>query len=73
VLGSGDNPINRLFALNYITLGVSLLINVMLFRYAVVERMLGRYVQEQLYLFLCWAIPVLAVTVATSVVLVAIV
>jgi len=37
------------------------------------ERRCGRYVQEQLYLFLCWATPVLAVTTAVSVILVALV
>jgi hypothetical protein len=54
VLGSGDNPVNRLFILNCVTLKVSLLVNVLLFRFSVVERLLGRYVQEQLYLFLMW-------------------
>ena len=38
VLGSGDNPVSRLFALNYVALGVSLLVNVLLFRFGVVER-----------------------------------
>ena len=57
VLGSGDNPVNRLFTLNYVTLGVSLLVNILIFRFGVVERVFGRYVQEQLYLFLIWAIP----------------
>lgn len=73
VLGSGDNPVNRLFAMNYLTLGTSLLVNILLFRFSVVERVFGRYVQEQLYFFLCWAIPLTAVTVAISVVAVAIV
>jgi hypothetical protein len=72
VLGSGDNPINRLFALNYTTLGLSLLVNVLLFRYGVVARLCGRYVQEQLYFYLTWAIPLLAVTMAGAIVLVAI-
>ncbi|MGH6768269.1 MAG: hypothetical protein ACRECO_04525 [Xanthobacteraceae bacterium] len=72
VLGSGDNPVNRLFALNYVTLGLSLLVNVLLFRYGVVERMFGRYVQEQLYIYLTWAIPTLALTMAAAVVLVAV-
>jgi hypothetical protein len=71
VLSSGDNPVNRLFILNYVTLGVSLLINVLLFRFSVVERLLGRYVQEHLYLFLMWAIPLLVLTMASAVVLVA--
>lgn len=45
VLESGDNPINRLFALNYVTLAVSLAVNLLLFRFRVVERAFGIYVQ----------------------------
>lgn len=71
MLESGDNPVNRLFALNYVTLAVSLAVNVLLFRFRFVERAFGRYVQEQLYLFLVWAIPLLVFTTAASVVLVA--
>lgn len=71
VLGSGDNPVSRLFILNYATLGISLLVNVLLFRFAVVERWLGRYVQEQLYMVLIWAVPALVLTTAAAVVLVA--
>ncbi len=72
VLGSADNPVSRLFALNYITLGIGLLVNVLLFRYGVIERLFGRYVQEQLYLVLAWAIPVVVLTAAGAVILVAI-
>jgi hypothetical protein len=72
VLGSGDNPVNRLFALNYTTLGLSLLVNILLFRYGVVARLYGRYVQEQLYFYLTWAVPLLALTMACAIVLVAI-
>ena len=72
VLSSGDNPVNRLLALNYVALGISLLVNILLFRFGVVERWFGRYVQEQLYLFLIWAVPVLLLTTAGAVVLVAI-
>lgn len=73
LLGNGDNPVSRLFALNYIALGVGLLANVLLFRFSVVEYFFGRYVQEQLYLVLSWAIPVLFLTAAGAVILVAIV
>ena len=66
VLGSGDNPVSRLFALNYIALGVGLLVNVLLVRFRVVEALFGRYVQEQLFLVLSWAIPVLALTAASA-------
>ena len=72
VLSSGDNPVSRLFALNYVVLGVSLLVNVLLFRFGLFERVFGRYAQEQLYLVLVWAVPALALTMAAAVVLVAI-
>ena len=72
MLGAADNPVSRLFALNYITLGIGLLVNVVIFRYGVIERLFGRYVQEQLYLVLAWAIPVTVLTAAGAVILVAI-
>ncbi|MEJ0028681.1 MAG: hypothetical protein WDN01_21865 [Rhizomicrobium sp.] len=71
VLSTGDNPVNRLFALNYVTLGLSLLINVVFYRFDVVEKLFGRWVQEQAYLYLTWAIPVLVLTMASAIVLVA--
>lgn len=71
VLESGDNPINRLFALNYLTLAISLAVNVCLVRFRIVERAFGRYVQEQLYLYLVWAIPMLVLTTAAAIILVA--
>ncbi|MEI9988773.1 MAG: hypothetical protein WDM86_01935 [Rhizomicrobium sp.] len=71
VLSTGDNPVNRLFALNYITLGLSLLINVVFYRFNVVEKLFGRWVQEQTYTYLTWAIPVLVLTMASAIVLVA--
>lgn len=73
VLGTGDNPVSWLFALNYVTLGVSLMVNVLLFRFNVVGRWFGRYVQEQLYMFLIWAVPLLVLVTAASVILVAMV
>lgn len=72
-LGSADNPVSRLFALNYTTLGIGLLVNVLLFRFGVVERWFGRYVQEQLYVFLSWAVPVLVLTGAGAIILVSVV
>jgi hypothetical protein len=72
VLSTGDNPVSRLLALNYLTLAVGLLVNILIFRFGIVERYFGRYVQEQLYLFLIWAIPVLVLTMAGAIVLVAV-
>ena len=71
LLGTNDNPVSRLFALNYMALGISLMINVLLFRFNVVAGWFGRYVQEQLYLFLVWAVPLLMLVTVASVILVA--
>lgn len=73
VLSTGDNAVNRLFALNYITLGLCLMVNVLFFRYRLLENWFGRWVQEQTYLYLTWAIPVLVLTMAISIVMVALV
>ncbi|MEJ0043786.1 MAG: hypothetical protein WDM81_16910 [Rhizomicrobium sp.] len=72
VLSSGDNPVNRLFALNYVTLGLALAINVLFYRFNVVEKLFGRWVQEQVYTYMSWAIPVLVLTMASAIVLVAV-
>ncbi len=71
MLSSGDNPVHRLLALNYLALGVGLLINVVLFRFGVVARLCGRYVQEQVYFALAWAVPAIAFATAISIVLTA--
>lgn len=73
VLSSGENAVSSLFALNYITLGVCLLVNILFFRYRAFEGVLGRYGQEQLYLVLAWAIPVIVLTTAVAIVAVALV
>jgi hypothetical protein len=73
VLSSGDNAVSRLFALNYVTLGICLLANILFFRYRVFEGVLGRYGQEQLYLVLTWAIPAIVLTAAAAIVAVALV
>lgn len=72
-LGASDNSVNRLFALNYVALGASLLVNVVLCRFALVARCFGVYVQEQLFSVLLWAAPLLILTMALSFILVAIV
>jgi hypothetical protein len=71
VLSTGPNPVNKLFALNYIALGVSLLINIFLVRFEFAGRLFGRYVQEQLYQVTMWTVPLLALTMAVAIILVA--
>jgi hypothetical protein len=68
-LSAGDNLVNRLLALCYVTLGISFLINLLLVRFRVAERLLGRYAQEQCYLVLRWAFPVLVLTMAGAMIL----
>ncbi|MBW6420312.1 hypothetical protein KX729_02565 [Rhizobium sp. XQZ8] len=65
-LSVGDNTVNRLFALNYLTLAAALVINILFSRFNVVEKMFGRYVQEQAYAAVMWALPlIVALLVAT--------
>jgi hypothetical protein len=71
MLGSTDNTVRRLFTLNYLALALSLLINLMLFRFNLPMRWFGRYVQEQLYFFLSWAVPLLVLATALAFLLVA--
>jgi hypothetical protein len=71
-LSVSDNLVSRLLALSYVTLGLSFMINLLLVRFRVIERTLGRYVQEQSYLVLRWAFPTLVLTMAGAMILSAI-
>jgi hypothetical protein len=68
-LSLGDNLVSRLLALSYLTLGISILINLLLVRFRLVERLLGRTMQEQCFLVLRWAFPVLVLTMAGAMIL----
>jgi hypothetical protein len=72
VLGSGDNTITRLFTLNYVALGISLLVNIAIFRFGVVGRMFGRYAQEQFFYVVLWAVPLLVLVTALTLILVSV-
>ena len=69
VLASGGNAVTKLFALNYVTLAISLLVNILFYRFQVFEYLFGRFVQEQMYRFLLWGIPVIVFALATSFIL----
>ena len=71
VIASGDNSVTRLFGLNYLSLGVGLLVNVFMFRFHVLKRLFGQYVQEQAFNYVLWAIPTLVFGTAITVFLVA--
>jgi hypothetical protein len=68
-LSAGDNLVTRLLALSYVTLGSAFLINILLIRFRVVEQLFGRWTQEQCYLVLRWAFPVLVLTLAVAMIL----
>ena len=70
-VATGDNTVSRLFSLNYVTLGLGLTIVVLLYRYNVPMRLFGRYVQEQMFSYLSWAVPVLVLGTALAFILVA--
>ncbi|HEY5707717.1 MAG TPA: hypothetical protein VIS96_19315 [Terrimicrobiaceae bacterium] len=70
-LGTSDNTVRRLFALNYLALALSLIVNLTLFRFNLPMRWFGRYVQEQVFLFLSWAVPLLVLATAVAFLLVA--
>jgi hypothetical protein len=63
-----DNPVARLFSLNYVLLGVSLAINVLIFRYRLPARWWGAGVQEALFAWLIWAVPTIALVTAAAIV-----
>ena len=70
-MATGDNTVTRLFALNYVALGVGLAIVVLLYRYHLPMRLFGRYIQEQMFSYLSWAVPLLAVGTAVAFIFVA--
>lgn len=71
MLGDADNTVTRLFGLNYLVLGAALTIIITLFRFNLVQRAFGKYVQEQVYLCIVWAGPLLVLATATAILLVA--
>lgn len=72
VLASGENAVSQLFALNYVALGVCLLINVFFYRYRFIEARFGRYVQEQAFYYIAWAVPLIVLVIAIAIVMVAV-
>lgn len=71
IIASGDNTVTRLFALNYASLAISLGIVVAFFRFELPKKLFGRYVQEESFHFLSWAIPLLAMATSLAFLLVA--
>lgn len=70
-LAGSDNTVTRLFSLNYTTLAISAVVNLVLFRFKLLKRWFGPHVPVVLYEFLVWAMPVLVLTVAVATLLLA--
>jgi hypothetical protein len=71
MLSGADNTVTRLFGLNYLVLGAAFGIIIALFRFNLVQRAYGKYVQEQLYVSIVWAGPLLVLATALALLLVA--
>lgn len=71
MLSGADNTVTRLFGLNYLVLGAAFGIIIVLFRFNLVQRAFGKYVQEQLYHSIVWAGPLLVLATAIALLLVA--
>jgi len=67
-LAVGDNPVMRLFALNYITLFIALGASLLLYRFNVIRAWFGQYVQEEFFLFVNWGIPALVMATAVAII-----
>lgn len=63
-IAASDNTVTRLVGLNYLALTFALLLVIFFYRYNVVKHCFGPCVQEQAFLFLTWAFPL--VTVSTG-------
>jgi hypothetical protein len=66
-----DNPVSRLFGLNYLLLGLSLGINILIFRFRLPALWFGAWFQEELYRWLVWAIPTIALVASATILLTA--
>jgi hypothetical protein len=73
IIAAGDNTVSRLFALNYVTLGLVLGVVIFMYRFNTLKWLFGTTVQEESFLFLLWAMPVLAFGTATAFIWVAMV
>jgi hypothetical protein len=71
VIASGDNTVSRLFGLNYVTLGLVLAVVIFMYRFNTLKWLFGENVQKETFLFLLWALPVLAFGTAAAFILVA--
>ncbi len=61
IIAATDNTVTRLVGLNYVALTLGLIIIIVFYRYNFLKQWFGAYVQEQAFLFLTWAFPLISV------------
>lgn len=71
VIATGDNLVTRLFALNYVTLALSMMIVVLLFRLNMPMRWFGVRVQKAIFDVIYWGLPTTVAAIALSLIAVA--
>ncbi len=71
VIASGDNTVSRLFGLNYVTLGIVLAVVIIMYRFGTLKWLFGENVEKETFIFLLWALPVLAFGTAAAFIMVA--
>ncbi len=70
-LGSGDNPVNRLFGIAYFILGIAFGVALLVFHFDLPRRWFGKHFSIQLFRFIKWGLPAVAITLGVSVILAA--
>lgn len=68
-LAASDNTVTRLLTLNYATLALAVVMNLVLFRFDVVRQRYGRHAQEATFRYLMWALPLMVFGTAVAMVL----
>jgi hypothetical protein len=63
--------VTRLFALNYTTLALSLVVNLLLFRFGLATRWFGKHAQDVLFRAITWGLPLAAMATAIAIILAA--
>lgn len=66
-----DNTVSRLLSLNYLALGMGVLIIVFVYRFKLIANWFGPYVQNEFYRILTWAFPLLFLATAIAIVSIA--
>jgi Neurotransmitter-gated ion-channel ligand binding domain len=70
-LANGDNPVMRLFGLNYVSLAISFFICVSLFRFNIINKLFGPYLAEEIYHCICWAFPAVILSIGLAILAIA--